>query len=315
MSKYIMKRLLIMIPVFFGMTALVFFLSNMTPGSPIDAMITPEMNTEDIAALEHNMGLDQPVYVQYFKWLGRLFQGNLGNSYRTSQPVIRDIGERVGPTLMLTLTVLVLAIIIGVILGVVAACRPYSIWDTMASGLSFLGSSMPGFFVALILIYVFSVKLGWLPTGGMYTNARAHSFGDLLKHLALPTISMALASAGNYIRQTRSAMLEVMGEEYVKMARAKGMRERTVLYVHALRNAMLPIVTCIGMSVPGLVGGAVITEQIFGWPGMGSLMVLSVNYRDYPVIMGITMYITIAVLLTNLIMDLVYAVMDPRIRT
>lgn len=303
-----------MIPVFFGMTALVFFLSNMTPGSPIDAMITPEMNVEDIAILEHKMGLDQPIYIQYFKWLGRLFQGDLGNSYRTGQPVIRAIAERVGPTLILTLTVLVLAILVGVFLGVVAACKPYSFWDTLASGLSFLGSSMPGFFVALILIYVFAVKLGWLPTGGMYTNANTHSFGDFSKHLILPVVSMALASAGNYIRQTRSAMLEVMGEEYVKMARAKGMREQVVLYVHALRNAMLPIVTCIGMSVPGLVGGAVIIEQIFGWPGMGSLMVLSVTYRDYPVIMGITMYITIAVLLTNLAMDFVYAVLDPRIR-
>lgn len=314
MTKYILKRVLIMIPVFFGMTGLVFFLSNMTPGSPLDAMITPEMNATDIAALEHSMGLDQPIYVQYFKWLGRLFQGNLGYSYRTSQDVVRVIGERVGPTLILTLTVLVVAIVVGVSLGVLAACKPYSLWDTLASGLSFVGSGVPSFFVALILIYVFSVKLGWLPTGGMYTNANTHTFADLARHLTLPTLSMALASAGNYIRQTRSAMLEVMGEEYVKMARAKGMPERVVLYVHALRNAMLPIVTTIGMSVPGLVGGAVIIEQIFGWPGMGSLMVLSVTYRDYPVIMGITMYITIAVLFTNLLMDLVYAVLDPRIR-
>ncbi len=154
----------------------------------------------------------------------------------------------------------------------------------------------------------------WLPTGGMYTNANTQTLGDLIKHLVLPVLSLSLSSAGSFIRQTRSAMLEVIGEEYVKMARAKGMLERTVLYVHALRNAMLPIVTCIGMSIPGLVGGAVIIEQIFGWPGMGSLLVLSVSYRDYPVIMGITMYITIAVLVTNLLMDLIYAVLDPRIR-
>ena len=314
MRKYIIKRLLIMIPVFFGMTALVFFLSNMTPGSPVDAMITPEMGAEDVEYLKHQMGLDQPIYVQYFKWLGRMFQGNLGYSYRTSNPVIRDIGERIVPTLTLTLTVLAVSVLFGVTLGVLAACKPYSIWDTLASGLSFLGSSLPSFFAALILVYIFSVKLGWLPTGGMYTSVSNHSLADLLKHLILPTISMALASSGNYIRQTRSAMLEVMGEEYIKMARAKGMREKTVLYRHALRNALLPIVTTIGMSVPGLVGGAVIIEQIFGWPGMGTLMVLSVTYRDYPVIMGITMYITIAVLLTNLIMDLLYAFLDPRIR-
>ena len=312
--KYVLKRILIMIPVFFGMTALVFFLSNLTPGSPVDAMITPEMGAEDIAALEHRMGLDQPVYVQYFKWLQRMFQGDLGYSYRTSNPVIRDIGERVGPTLLLTLTVLVVAVIISVTLGVLAACKPYSIWDTLASGVSFLGSSMPGFFIALVLIYIFSVKLSLLPTGGMYTSVSTNSFADLARHMVLPTISMALGSAGNYIRQTRSAMLEVMGEEYIKMARAKGMRERTVLYGHALRNALLPIVTSIGMSVPGLVGGSIIIEQIFGWPGMGTLMVMSVTYRDYPVIMGIAMYITVAVLVTNLLMDLLYAVLDPRIR-
>ena len=314
MSKYIIKRILVMIPVFFGMTALVFFLSNMTPGSPVDAMITPEMSVEDVEVLRHRMGLDQPVYVQYVKWLGRMLEGNLGNSYRTSNPVIKDIGERVVPTLILTLTVLAVGVVVGVTLGVLAACRPYSIWDTLASGLSFVGSGMPGFFIALLLVYCFSVKLGWLPTGGMYSNAGTRAFGDLARHMVLPTISMAMASAGNYIRQTRSAMLEVMGEEYVKMARAKGMREPVVLYVHALRNALLPIVTSIGMSVPGLVGGAVIIEQIFGWPGMGTLMVLSVTYRDYPVIMGITMYITIAVLFTNLVMDLLYSVLDPRIR-
>lgn len=315
MKRYIIKRLLVMIPVFIGMTALVFFLSNMTPGSPVDAMITPEMNAQDIAEMEHRMGLDQPVYVQYVKWLERMFQGNLGYSYRTSNPVIKDIGERIAPTLILTLTVLVVGVLIGVSLGVLAACKPYSIWDTLASGLSFLGSSMPGFFIGLVLVYIFSVKLGWLPTGGMYSSVRSSGFGDLAKHMILPTISMALPSAGKYIRQTRSAMLEVMGEEYIKMARAKGMRERTVLYVHALRNAMLPIVTVVGMSVPSLVGGSIIIEQIFGWPGMGTLMTMSVTYRDYPVIMGITMYITVAVLATNLIMDLLYAVLDPRIRS
>lgn len=315
MKKYILKRILIMIPVFIGMTALVFFLSRLTPGSPVDAMITPEMGVEDIAALEHRMGLDQPVYVQYFRWLESMFKGDLGYSYRTSAPVIKDIGVRVGPTLVLTLTVLVVSVIIGVTLGVLAASKPFSAWDMIASGLSFVGSSMPGFFIGLLLVYVFSIKLGLLPTGGMYTSVGSTSFADLVKHMLLPTITMSLSSAGSYIRQTRSAMLEVMGEEYVKMARAKGMRERTVLYIHALRNALLPIVTSIGMSVPGLVGGSIIIEQIFGWPGMGTLMVLSVTYRDYPVIMGITMYITVAVLITNLVMDLLYAVLDPRIRS
>ena len=314
MSRFLLKRFLMMIPVFFGMTLLVFLLSNMTPGSPIDAMITPEMEPQDIEQLYARMGLDQPLLVQYARWLGRLFQGNLGYSYRTHGEVIKVIGERVGPTLILTGTVLALSIIIGVVLGVLAACKPYSGWDYAASGLSFVGAGVPTFFIALVFIYIFSVKLRLLPTGGMYTNAGTASLADFARHMLLPTVSMALSMTGSYIRQTRSAMLEVLGEEYVKMARAKGIREKVVLYRHALRNAMLPIATAIGMSIPFLIGGSVITEQIFGWPGMGSLMVLSVSYRDYPVIMGVTVYITIAVMIVNLVMDILYAVLDPRVR-
>lgn len=314
MRKYVIKRLLIMIPVFFGVTVLVFFLSNLAPGSPVDAMVTPEMTMEDIERMYVNMGLDKPLYVQYFKWLGRMLTGNLGYSYRTGQSVMNMIAERVGPTLMLTGTVLVLSVGIGILLGIVAACRPYSIWDYAASGLSFLGAGVPGFFLALIGIYLFSVKLRILPTGGMYTNASSHDFADLVRHMILPVGVLTITMMGNYIRQTRSAMLEELGEEYIKMARVKGMKERKIRYVHALRNAMLPIITSIGMSVPFLVGGSVMIEQIFGWPGLGSLMITSVAYRDYPVIMGIAIYICVIVLVVNLVVDLLYALLDPRIR-
>lgn len=314
MKNFLFKRILVMIPVFFGMTILVFLLSNLTPGSPVDAMITPEMTPADIEALYVRMGLDQPLYVQYIKWLGRLFQGSLGYSYRTGTEVIRVIGERVGPTLLLTGIALALSILIGVVLGVLAACKPYSMWDYLASGLSFIGAGFPTFFLALISIYLFSVRLKWLPTGGMYTNANVRDWLDVIKHLIQPAAVLAITMMGSYIRQTRSAMLEVLGEEYIKMARAKGLREKVVLYSHALRNAMMPIATQIGMSVPFLVGGAVVTEQVFGWPGMGSLMVLSITYRDYPVIMGITVYITFAVMAVNLLMDIVYALLDPRVR-
>lgn len=303
-----------MIPVFLGMTILIFVLSNLTPGSPVDAMITSDMAPEDIEALYVRMGLDQPLYIQYFKWLVRLFQGSLGYSYRTGTAVTGVIGERVGPTLLLTGTALVLAIAVGVLLGVVAACKPYSVWDYLASGLSFIGAGVPTFFLALVMIYIFAVKLQFLPTGGMYTNASTKDWMDIAKHLLLPAVLLAISMTGGYIRQTRSAMLEVMGEEYVKMARAKGMREKVVLYSHALRNAMLPVATQIGMSVPFLIGGAVVTEQVFGWPGMGSLMVLSITYRDYPVIMGVTVYTTCAVMFVNLLMDIVYALLDPRVR-
>lgn len=314
MRKFLVKRFLVLIPIFFGVTFLVFLLSNLAPGSPVDAMITPDMNEEQIKDMAVRMGLDQPVVVQYTKWLGRMVQGDFGYSYRTKGAVIGLIGERIGPTLLLTGTVLLLSVIIGVLLGVIAACKPYTFWDYLASGISFVGSGVPSFFLALVLIYFLSVKLRWLPTGGMYTNANSENLADLVKHMVLPTVVLTMSISGGYIRQTRSAMLEVMGEEYIKMARARGIKERVVLLRHALRNAMLPIVTSVGMSVPFLVGGSVITEQVFGWPGMGSLMVISISYRDYPVIMGITVYITIAVLFVNVLVDIIYSLFDPKIR-
>ncbi len=314
MRKFLVKRFLVLIPIFFGVTFLVFLLSNLAPGLPVDAMITPDMNEEQIKDMAVRMGLDQPIIVQYGKWLGRMVRGDFGYSYRTKGAVIGVIGERIGPTLLLTGIVLILSVIIGVLLGVIAACRPYTFWDYLASGISFVGSGVPSFFLALVLIYLLSVKLRWLPTGGMYTNASMQNLADLTKHMILPTTVLTMSISGGYIRQTRSAMLEVMGEEYIKMARARGIKERTVLLRHALRNAMLPIVTSIGMSVPFLVGGSVITEQVFGWPGMGSLMVISISYRDYPVIMGITVYITIAVLIVNVMVDIIYSLFDPKIR-
>ena len=314
MRKYITKRLLVMIPVFFGITIMIFLLTNLAPGSPVDAMITDTMTPEDIEELRVSMGLDQPLYVQYGKWLGRLFQGDLGYSYRTKTSVISVVSERIAPTLLLNGMVLLLSVVLGIFLGVLAAYKPYSVWDYTASGLSFIGAGVPTFFIALVFIYLFAVKWNLLPTGGMYTNASNKTFAEACRHMVLPTAVMTISMVGNYIRQTRSAMLEVMGEDYIKMARAKGMREKRVILLHALRNSMLPIVTCIGLSVPFLVGGSVVTEQIFGWPGLGSLMVLSVTYRDYPVIMGITAYISIAVMLINLIMDLLYGILDPRIR-
>lgn len=314
MKKFLLKRFLILIPVFFGVTFLVFLLSNLAPGSPVDAMITPDMNEAQIQDLTLRMGLDQPIAVQYAKWLGRMVQGDLGYSYRTKTEVAGVIGERIGPTLVLTGTVLALSVVIGVLLGVIAACRPYTFWDYLASGISFVGSGVPSFFLALVLIYFFSVKLHLLPTGGMYTNAGTENPADLARHMVLPVIVLTMSISGGYIRQSRSAMLEVLGEEYVKMARARGIKERVVLLKHALRNAMLPIVTSIAMSIPFLVGGSVVTEQVFGWPGMGSLMVISISNRDYPVIMGITVYITIAVLCVNVIVDILYALLDPKIR-
>jgi peptide/nickel transport system permease protein len=313
--KYIGKRLIIAIPVFIGITILVYVMSSMAPGDPVrQALSSPDATLEDIARLRAQWGLDKPVIVQYLNWLGRFITGNMGTSYRTGRPVGGMILERIGPTLLITGTSIILSLVIAIPFGIMAAYKPYSAWDYAASGFAFFGAATPAFFAALVFLYFFSVTLKVLPTGGMYGNDGVKSLGILLVHMILPTVTLMLGQVGSYIRQVRSSVLEVLGEDYVRTARSKGLVERKVVLRHALRNALMPIVTLLGMSVPFLVGGAVVTEQIFGWPGIGSLMVYSITTRDYPTIMGISTVIAIAVLLINIILDIVYAVLDPRIR-
>lgn len=314
MAKYICKRLLQAIPTFIIITAVVFFLSNAAPGSPLDIIkaagdITPEAEQ----ALRVQYGLDKPVAVRYFSWLLGILQGDLGISTRTNQPVWSLISERIGPTLILSLSSLAVALVIAIPVGVMAAIKPYSIWDNISSFFSFVGAAAPNFFVALVLVYVFSLKLGLLPSMGMYSS-QTKSLGDLIRHLILPCFVMVIQMLGSFVKQIRGSMLDVLNEEYVKTARSKGLSERMVVIRHILRNAWIPIVASIGMTVPLLVGGATVTEQVFGWPGMGSLLILSISQRDYNVIMGITILIAAAVLIANLVIDLIYAYLDPRIR-
>lgn len=315
MGKYILKRLLIAAVTFFGITVLVYILASMAPGSPVEMILagTNNLTQEDVARLEAQMGLDQPVYVQYMIWLKNVLQGNLGVSYRTMRPVTEMLAERIGPTLMLTVTALVLAILIALPLGIAAAYRPYSPWDYASSVFSFIGAATPNFFAAMILVYLFSIKLGILPASGMYDAGAKESLPMLLRHMILPVITLMLQYVGIYTRHMRSSMLEVLGDDYVRTARAKGLRERAVVFVHALRNALIPLVTQVGLSLPALIGGAIITEQVFSWPGMGTLMVQSINYRDYPTIMGITVLIAGFVLIGNIVIDLFYGVLDPRV--
>ncbi len=314
MLKYILKRLLQAIPTFLIITIAVFVLSNAAPGSPVDLIkaagdLTPEAEQE----LRVQLGLDKPVAVRYLIWLGDMLHGDFGTSTRTNQPVWSLVQERIGPTLVLTLTSLVCSLLIAIPLGIMASLRPYSIWDTVSSFLAFLGASTPNFFVALVALYIFAVKLGLLPSMGMYSS-NGGGLGDLALHLVLPVSITVIRMMGTYIKQTRGSMLDVMNEEYVKTARAKGLGEGTVVIKHILRNALIPIVSCIGLNIPYLVGGSTVTEQIFGWPGMGSLLVLSINQRDYNVIMAITVLIAAAVLVVNLLIDLLYAYLDPKIR-
>lgn len=315
MGKYIIKRLLIAAVTFFGITVLVYILASMAPGSPVEMILagTSNLTQDDVARLEAQMGLDQPVYVQYMIWLKNVLQGNLGVSYRTMRPVTEMLAERIGPTLMLTVTALVLAILIALPLGIIAAYRPYSPWDYASSVFSFIGAATPNFFAAMILVYLFSIKLGILPASGMYDAGAKESLPMLLRHMILPVITLMLQYVGIYTRHMRSSMLEVLGDDYVRTARAKGLRERAVIFIHALRNALIPLVTQVGLSLPALIGGAIITEQVFSWPGMGTLMVQSINYRDYPTIMGITVLIAGFVLIGNIVIDLFYGVLDPRV--
>ena len=313
--RYVIKRLLIAIPTFFGITLLVYLLACMTPSSPLEIMYNDPMATkEQMEAMKAAMGLDQPVFIQYLRWLAGLLTGNLGRSYRTGLPVMGMVVERIGPTLILTGSAMLITVLIALPLGVMAAYKPYSAWDYVSSGISFVGAAMPNFFAALVLIYIFCVNLRLFPSSGMYDSSGVRTVGMFLHHLVLPSCVLAIQYIGSLIRQCRGSMMEVLQSDYVRTARAKGLLEPPVLVRHALRNAWIPLVSWFGMQIPALIGGAVVTEQIFGWPGLGSLMVQSINARDYPTIMGITVVIAVVVLVGNLIIDLLYNVLDPRIR-
>ncbi|MEA2512045.1 MAG: peptide/nickel transport system permease protein [Thermomicrobiales bacterium] len=318
MGRYLLRRLIISIPVLFGITLVTYFIVNLAPGDPVSAMIDPEQ----ISALgpgwleqqKHALGLDRPLPIRYLLWLKEAAQGNLGFSYTDRQPIADKIVERVWPTLKLMLTVQVLALAIAVPIGVLSAVKQYSWIDYLATIFGFTTISIPAFFLALAAIYVFAVKLRWLPTAGMATIGQPPSLIDALKHLILPAVVLGLGQAAPLIRYTRSSMLETVRQDYVRVARAKGLTERVVVYGHALRNALIPLVTVIALNLPQLLGGTVIIEQIFAWPGMGTLAITAVRGRDYPTIMAINLIGAVAIVVSNLIADVVYAWIDPRIK-
>jgi len=312
-AKFIFKRILVAIPIFLCITLIVYTLSSIAPGNPVDIIASSaNLSDEQVEALRIAYGLDKPILVRYLMWLGNLLQGDLGMSTKGNQAVAYIIGQRIVPTLVLTLSSLIFSVIVGVALGILSAHKPYSFWDKFSSGFAFFGNSVPSFFIALLLIYIFAVRLHILPASGMWGPGEK-TLGNLLEHLLLPSLIISLQSIGGFIKQTRGSMLECINEDYVKTARSKGISEWRITMCHVLRNAWIPIVTQIGFSIPFVIGGAVVTEQIFGWPGIGSLMVTSITARDYNVIMGITVMIAIVVLATNIILDVVYAYLDPRI--
>lgn len=318
MIKYIVKRVLIMIPIFFGLTFIIYLLLSVMPGAnAAEQEITSlllggtSISEETEAAIYAKYGLDVNVVMQYFNWVGSLFAGTWGYTYTSSmtKTVISVIGERIGPTLILMGTGLLLAILIGVPLGILSALKPNGIVDNICTVLTFLGNSLPGFLLCIFGISVFSVWLGILPS--QYSTSGQYPY---IFYLLMPALIIAFSSMGSFIKQTRGSMLEVMNEEYVKTARAKGLPYGKVVTKHMLRNASIPIVTCIGLAVPNLVGGSVVIERIFSWPGLGYYLVTAISARDIPVIMGIVAIIIIVVLVTNLVLDIIYTFLDPRLR-
>lgn len=315
MGRYILKRLLTAIVAFFGITIIAYCLATLMPGSPLDLLVQPDsgVTAEELVEIERRMGLDQPIAIQYFYWLKNLLQGNFGTSYSQHRPVLELMASRIGPTLILGLSSMTLALGVAIPLGMVAGYKSYSGWDYGSTVLSFVGQAAPNFFVALLLIYVFSVQLGWLPVTGMYNAGSSGSVTELLQHLCLPCVALAFQHLGIYTRQMRNSMVECLSDDYVRTARAKGLSEKVVLFKHTLRNALLPLVTQVGLGLGPLIGGAIVTEQIFSWPGMGTLMLRAIQGRDYPLIMGVTVLISGMVLIGNIVVDIIYRMLDPRI--
>ncbi len=313
MMRYILKRILIAIPVLIGIT-LIDYVIMCLAGSPLSMMQGPRVSQAAVEAKAIQLGLNQPIYIQYFTWLGQLLNGNWGYSIKTHQPVLAMIGQNLGPTLLLMGTSLVLGFIIAIPAGVYSATHQYKKGDYAAVTLSFLGTSIPSFFLSLILVYVFTVRLGWLPSDGMTTLGTGGGFWDVARHMVMPVLVLTASLAGSNIRYVRSSMLEVLQKDYLRTATAKGIGRGAVVRRHAVRNALLPIITVIGMELPMLIGGAVIVEQVFSWPGLGLLTMSAIMGRDYPVIMGVSLLSAVMVLLGNLITDILYAVVDPTIQ-
>ncbi|MEF2967862.1 ABC transporter permease [Paenibacillus sp. M1] len=314
MFKYVIRRLLIAIPVLFGVTVINFIIMKMAPGNPVDMLISPQIPPEALEAKRIELGLNAPAYVQYWNWFTHLLRGDLGYSMVTYEPVGRMIMSRLGPTLLLMGVSLIIGVAIAVPLGILSARRQYSKLDYAAVTGSFLGISIPNFFLGLGLIYVFALWLKILPSSGMTTLGGGGGFVDVLLHLIMPVIVLTANVAGRNIRYVRSSMLEILQQDYLRTARAKGLKETLVINRHAVRNALIPIVTVLGMEIPILFGGAVVIEQIFSWPGIGQLTMSSIMSRDYSTIMGLNLLAAVIVILANLLTDIAYALVDPRIK-
>ena len=304
MSRYIATRILWLGPVLLGVSLLVFSIMKLMPGDVARALVGTNGTAEDVAVMRQTLGLDQPVYVQYMRFLGRLVHLDLGNSAVTHRPVTTEIVSRIPPTAELAVAALLIALVLGLTTGIISATMQYSVWDNLATLVSLIGISMPTFWLGLMLMLLFSVRLGWLPSTG----------SGSLAQLILPALTLGSASIAIIARQTRSSLLEVLRQDYVRTAHAKGIASSVVLLRHALPNALIPTVTAVGLQVGYLLGGSVLTETVFARPGLGRLLVDSIQSRDLAVVQGTIMLLSVVFVVVNLIVDIVYVRLDPRIR-
>ena len=311
MTTYLLRRLLLMLPVAFLVTVGVFMLIHLTPGDPALILLGEDRTPEAIAAIHHQLGLDQPLYVQYLIWIGNLAHGDLGRSTTTHQPVTAAIAERLPATIELGVLSLLWSLLVAIPLGTIAAVRRGSLADHLAAGITVGGVSIPNFFIGIVLIFVLSVTLHIFPFGG-YVPFSEDPYENL-RHVFLPAIALGTAGAAVNMRFTRSSMIEVLNNDYIRTARAKGASWRRVVFIHALRNALIPVVTIVGLQIGGIIEGAVVTETVFTWPGVGRLVVESIFNRDYTVVQGVVLLAAFSYLAANLLVDFVYAWLDPRI--
>jgi peptide/nickel transport system permease protein len=311
MTTFVLRRALGVVPLLAGVSMILFGLLQAIPGGPLAVYLNnPFITGRDLALLRHQFGLDQPVYVQYVRWFGAYAAGHWGVSYSSGQSVAGLIAGRLPATLLLMGTALVLALAFAVSAGAYSAVRQYSAFDYAITVFSFLGISMPVFWFGLMLQLVIAVHFRWLPVAGFGSGG---GWADVARHLVLPSVTLALFTAGRWSRFTRAGVLEVLGQDYIRTARAKGLPERRVVYRHALRNGLIPVVTIVALDLAALVSGAVVTETVFAWPGMGNLLIQSISSVDYPTLLAILMLSSFAIVVSNFIADVLYVVLDPRI--
>lgn len=312
MTRYIIRRLLYALFIIWGCATIVFFMLRLVPGDPVSVMLSGEYSPEAAAQLRKNLGLDQPLYQQYVTWMGNVLQGDLGNSIATKEPVTRAIMRALPKTLSITALGFLIGVVIAIPTGMLAALKRGSAFDFIASTATFAGISLPTFWFGIVFILIFAVKLGWLPSVGYVSPS--DGLWPWFEHLLLPGLAAGVGEAAILMRFMRAGLLEVLGSDYIRTARAKGLSERRVVLGHAMRTALIPVVTVAGLSLAGLLGGLVITETVFSISGVGRLLTSAIFNKDYPIVQGVILLITLIFVLANLIVDIAYTVLDPRIR-